>query len=76
MRKLDFLTKVVVFDLAFLTIFTVACFISHHITGTEPATLIQMVFTVFGMELLLTMVKTWLDKHYGKSEKQDEEMML
>ena len=75
MKRLDFLTKTVIFVLSFLSIFTVACFISNHINGLGQDTLIQWVFTVFGVELLAMMVKKILDKWYG-SQNNDEEMML
>jgi diacylglycerol kinase len=72
MRKADFLTKTVVYVLSFLTVFTIACFISNHINGLGQDTLIQWVFTVFGIELLATMVKKIVDTKYGKSNDNEE----
>ena len=68
MKKADFITKTVVFVLTFLVVFTVAVFIAFLKTGTEPATLVQWVYTVFGLELLVTMFKKYLDKKYGKDD--------
>lgn len=68
--KLDFLTKVVVFVLAFLVIFTVVILLAFLKTGTEPSSLVQWVYTVFGLELLMTMFKKWLDKKYGRDDSE------
>lgn len=68
MKKTDFITKIVIFVLVFLVIFTLAIFLAFLKTGTEPATLVQWVYTVFGLELLVTMFKKYLDKKYGKDD--------
>ena len=68
MKEADFLTNTVTYVFRFLTVFTIVCFISNHINNLPQDTLIQWVFTVFGVELGLTMLKKWMDKKYGKED--------
>ena len=74
MKKTDFITKIVIFVLVFLVIFTLAIFLAFLKTGTEPATLVQWVYTVFGLELLVTMFKKYLDKKYGKDDVYENQL--
>lgn len=50
-------TKFVVFCIAFLVLYTIASLIIFYKTGYEASTLTNMVFTVFGVELVSCMVK-------------------
>ena len=68
MKKLDFLSKIVLVVIGYLILFSVAIFVCFCINGNEPETLIQWTFTVFGVELLATMFKKYIDKKYGKDE--------
>lgn len=61
-KKKRTLKRIVNLILVFLIIFTIACFVVFAITGNEPANLIQWVYTVFGIELLATMVKAIINK--------------
>lgn len=70
MKNLDLLTKIVIFVLAFLVVFTVAILVVFLKTGSEPSSLVQWVFTVFGLELGATMFKKYIDKKYGKGDSE------
>lgn len=61
-KKKNTLKRIVSLVLIFLIMFTIACFVIFAITGNEPTTLIQWVFTVFGVELLATMAKAIINK--------------
>lgn len=65
MKKMDFITKTVIYVFCFLTAFSVAFFISNHVNGFSQDALIQWIFTVYGLELLATMFKKYIDKKYG-----------
>jgi len=68
---LDFLSKIVLFVLGYLVLFSIAMTVIFVVVGTEPATLIQWTFTVFGVELLATMFKKYIDKKYGRDDDND-----
>lgn len=63
------MTKLVIFCLSFLVVYTVVMValpaVFGSITATEYDTLTQWVFTVFGVELVAMMVKKIMDKRGG-----------
>lgn len=74
MNNTDFLTKIVLFVLVYLVLFSIVMTVVFVVVGSEPATLIQWTFTVFGVELLVTMFKKYIDKKYGKDDVNDSEI--
>jgi hypothetical protein len=56
------ITKFVVFCIAFLVLYTVVSIVIFYKTGNEASTLTNMVFTVFGIELVSCMVKAIINK--------------
>jgi len=68
---LDFLSKIVLFVLGYLVLFSLAMTVIFVVVGAEPATLIQWTFTVFGVELLATMFKKYIDKKYRRDDDND-----
>ena len=71
MKNTDLITKIVIYTLLGLVLFTIVNIIIFCIMGATPDTLIQWVFTVFGLELMMTMAKTLLDMWLSRKEKYE-----
>lgn len=64
--------KVLLFCAVYLILFTVAETIVFCVTGQEQAELVNMTFTVFGVELGGLLAKRIAEKVFGKNKDTEE----
>ena len=72
-KQKHFATVALIFCAVYLTSFSIAQMIIFCSTGTEQTELINMTFTVFGIELGGLLLKRIVDKVFPKKTNDEEE---
>ena len=71
MKKGLFAKAILIFCFIFITVFTVVVLINFIITGYEPSSLIQWVYTFWGCELVLLILKKVFDKKQSAAAEKE-----
>lgn len=69
-----FATVALKFCAVYFTLFSIAQYISFLITGTEQERLIDMTFTVLGVEVGGLLVKRVADKIFDRKKNEEEDL--
>lgn len=71
-KQKRFATTALAFCAVYLTLFSIAQYVSFLITGTEQERLIEQTFLVFGIELGMLLVKRIVEKVFPKKNNEED----